>query len=147
MGINYICKDFECGASSEVYCTYDQTVIQLEYCAIILKLINPSIDFIFIFYNSCEQYKGIEDSLNVTNIEIGHVGSQKQIHPTKIKQEFDFFGPNERIVDVGHKHHMVFQDDVGGPYWMNPQEHLELNFSQYDDPLLKIMQTMGHLVI
>ena len=54
--------------------------------------------------------------------------------PTNIKQEVDYLGPHEKILEVGGGKHILFQEGVNILFWMTPQEKLSTNFSQYDDP-------------
>ena len=59
------------------------------------------------------------------------------MHPTNIKNKVGYLGPHEKILDVGYKKHVVLQEGGDVPLWMNPQEQVDTNFSQYDDPQLK----------
>ena len=47
-------------------------VLQLENFDVILKALIPGIDLIFIFYHYYGNDKGIQYSLNVTNMNIGY---------------------------------------------------------------------------
>ena len=51
IGRNPFWQEFEYGASAKVCCAYDRMVLKLEDCIKILKVIHPSIDFIFLFDN------------------------------------------------------------------------------------------------
>ena len=54
-------------------------------------------------------YRGIEDILNVMDIKRGYARAQLEIHTTNIKKKVGFFGPHERIIEVGDEHNMVLQ--------------------------------------
>ena len=59
--------------------------LQLEDYTDILNYLNPGIDFIFIFDNTCVHDGGREDRLNVTNISSAYGGAQLDMKPTNIK--------------------------------------------------------------
>ena len=59
------------------------------------------------------------------------------MHPTNIKHEVGYLGPNELIFEVGYQQHMLIKQGSDVPFWMNSQEHIAMQFSQYDDPQLK----------
>ena len=59
MGRNTFCQDFEYDKSAEVYCTYENMVLQLDDCTKILNYINTGIDLIFLFDHYCVNDRGI----------------------------------------------------------------------------------------
>ena len=63
--------------------------------------------------------------------------AQREMHPTNIKQEVGYFGPHEKIIEIGDQKHIIFQEGGYVTFWMNPQEFIDTKFSQYDDPQLK----------
>ena len=63
----------------------------------------------------------------------GYGGSQREMHPTNTKQEFDYLGPYERILEEVGEKHVLFQERSGVPFWMTPQERVATKFSQYDE--------------
>ena len=71
------------------------------------------------------------------NMNSGYDVSQRGIHPTNIKREVGYLGPHEKTIDVGDDQNMVSQESGYEPFWMNPQECVAKNFSQYDEPWLK----------
>ena len=59
------------------------------------------------------------------------------MNPKNINQEVGYFGPHEKIIEVGDENHMLFQESGDVPFWMTPQDSVAKTFSQYDDLQLK----------
>ena len=59
------------------------------------------------------------------------------MQPTKIKQEVGFLVLYELIIELGYDNIMLFQEAVDVALCMNPQEHVDTTFIQYDEPQLK----------
>ena len=74
------CQDFEYGTSAKLYWIYDWMVLQLDDCIEILMSLHPSIYFIFLFDHPRGHDRESEDRLNITNINSGYEGSQREIH-------------------------------------------------------------------
>ena len=53
------------------------------------------------------------------------------------KQEVCYFGPHEKIIEVGDQKNMLFQECGDVLLQMTPQENLATKFSQHDEPQLK----------
>ena len=75
--------------------------------------------------------------MNVTKMNSGYGGAQREMHTKDIKQNFVYLGPHEQIIEVGGEQHMVFQEIINGTLCVPPQEHADTNFSHYDDISLK----------
>ena len=60
-------------------------------------------------------------------------GSQQEMHPTNSKQEVGYLGQHEKILEIGYKNHMLFQEGSNVPLWMAPQERVATKFSRYDE--------------
>ena len=63
----------------------------------------------------------------------GYCGTQQEINPTNINQEFGCLGPHEQIIEVGDDHHMVFQEGGDVQLWINPQDCVVKKFSHFDE--------------
>ena len=61
-------------------------VLQFEERTNILKALHAGIYFIFLFDNICGNDRVIDDRLNVTKMNSGYGGAQRELHPTDTKQ-------------------------------------------------------------
>ena len=59
------------------------------------------------------------------------------MHPKNINQNFGYLGPYDRIIEVGDDNHMVFQEGGDVIFWIDPQERVDMKFSQFGDLQLK----------
>ena len=112
-------------------------VLQLGEYNDILKALHPSINFIFLFDHPCGHDRVRVDMLNVTNMNNGYGGTQKEMNLTYINHEVIYLGRHERILEVGDEKHVVLQEGGILPFWMNPQERVDTKFSQYYQTQLK----------
>ena len=86
------------------------------------------------FYCPCSHYTVTEDRLNVTKMKSSYGVSQLDMHPTKIKQGVGYLGPHDQILEAVYDQHMVFQEGVNVPLFVNPQYRVAMEFSQYGEP-------------
>ena len=67
-------------------------------------------------------------------MDSGYGRAQLERHPTNIKQEVGYLGPQEQIIEVGDEQHMVFQEGGDVPFYMTSQKSIDTNISHYDEP-------------
>jgi hypothetical protein len=122
-------KEFEYGANSDGYWTYQHMVLQLEDCRDIVKVLYPQYDFLFLFDHSCGHDRQREDGLNVENMCKGYGGAQKKLRDTTIQQQDGYLGPHSPKLRQGDVQSMIFNPGDNGPFWM---DKLEREAKQHD---------------
>ena len=75
--------------------------------------------------------------MNVTMMNIGYGGTQREIYPKNINQNFGYLGLCDKIIEVGDDHYKVLQMGGNVPFWMTPKELISTNFSYCDEPSKK----------
>ena len=118
---NPFVKEFEYGAASERYWTYQHMVLQLEDCINVLNVLYPQYDYLFLFDHSCRHDKQREDGLNVENMSKSFGGQQAKMRLATIKQENRYLGANPQILNPDSTQFMVFQTQDTAPFWMTEQ--------------------------
>ena len=118
-------REFEYGANSEGYWSYQHMVLQLEDCVDVLAVLFPQYEFLFMFDHSCGHDRQKEDGLNVTRMTKSFGGAQKQLRDTIIKQEQGYLGPHLPKLKPGDTQSMVFHPHDIGPFWMTQQQREE----------------------
>jgi hypothetical protein len=120
--------EFEYGANSEGYWTYDHMVLQFEDCIDVMEVLYPDFEYVFLFDHSCGHDRKRPDGLCVNSIRKGFGGKQPMMRDTKIESE-EYLGPfrrHEAELAVGASQCMVFVPGDSGPFWMSTVER-ELN--------------------
>jgi hypothetical protein len=116
-------RQFEYGANSDGYWSYNHMVLQLEDCVDVLNhLYGSDYDYLFLFDHSSGHDKQQENGLNANKMTKNYGGAQRAMRSTHIAQEQGYLGPFSRTLRVGDIQHMVFQEYEAGPFWMNAEE-------------------------
>jgi hypothetical protein len=71
--------EFEYGANSEGYWTYDHMILQFGDCIDVVKVLYPEYEYIFLFNHSCSHDRKRPDGLCVNSIHKGYAGMQPKI--------------------------------------------------------------------
>ena len=112
-------REFEYGANSEGYWTYQHMVLQLEDFVDVIKVLYSQYQFLFLFDHSCGHDRQKEDGLNVERMTKLFGGAQKRLRSTVIKQAQGYLGPYAPTLEPGNTQTMVFNAEDVGPFWMN----------------------------
>jgi hypothetical protein len=70
----FVLVEFEHGANSEGYWTYDHIILQFEDCVDVIKVLYPEYEYIFLFDHSCGHDRKRPDGLCVSSICKGYAG-------------------------------------------------------------------------
>lgn len=113
-------QEFEYGASSKGYWTYESMVLQLEDCVDVLKMLYPEFQFLFLFDHSCGHDKAREDALNARNMNTMFGGSVPKMHDTVLREANGYLGlfEHDKKLHVGDTQRMVFAASDVGPFWL-----------------------------
>ena len=102
-------REFEYGANSDGYWTYQHMVLQLEDYVDVLNTLHPQYDFSFLFDHSCGHNRQKEDGLNVDKMSKGYGAAQRKLRETTIKDVKGYLGPHSPTLKAGDIQMMCFK--------------------------------------